>query len=244
MHCRYIDDGFLVWTGSLERLNALRAELAAVDPVNLELTWSVSDHMAVFLDLEIFKGAGWRNTSLLDSRCFQKATNRYLYLPFSTETPRHVFMSFITGEIRRYVKRCSLIDDYVHMLELFRARLKLRGYTDSFLSFAFAAAPRYADRSHLLGASSGAAPAASARSHVLIADFSHALQRVQVARVLHECLHLLPLPLRDVPIVVAWRQPRKLAALLVSYRYPRHPLTQPDLGVTSPTPPASGTPST
>eukprot|EP01047_Picozoa_sp_COSAG01_P116825 COSAG01_NODE_45500_length_409_cov_0.361290_1_plen_48_part_01 len=32
MHCRYIDDGFLVWTGSLERLNALRAELAAVDP--------------------------------------------------------------------------------------------------------------------------------------------------------------------------------------------------------------------
>jgi hypothetical protein len=153
-------------------------------------------------------------------------------------------MSFITGEIRRYVKRCSLIDDYVHMLELFRARLKLRGYTDSFLSFAFATAPRYADRSHLLGASSGAAPAASARSHVLIADFSHALQRVQVARVLHECLHLLPPPLRDVPIVVAWRQPRKLAALLVSYRYPRHPLTQPDLGVTSPTPPASGTPST
>jgi hypothetical protein len=58
MHCRYIDDGFLVWTGSLERLNALRAELAAVDPVNLELTWSVSDRMAVFLDLEIFKGAG------------------------------------------------------------------------------------------------------------------------------------------------------------------------------------------
>jgi hypothetical protein len=104
--------------------------------------------------------------------------------------------------------------------------------------------PHNADRSHLLGASSGAAPAASARSHVLIADFSHALQRVQVARVLHECLHLLPLPLRDVPIVVAWRQPRKLAALLVSYRYPRHPLTQPDLGVTSPTPPASGTPST
>ena len=48
MHVRYIDDGFLVWTGTLAQLDAMKAELAAVDPRNLSLTWE-RDSELVFL---------------------------------------------------------------------------------------------------------------------------------------------------------------------------------------------------
>ena len=116
MHVRYIDDGFLVWTGTLVQLTALQAELAAVDPANLAFTWDVDSKLAVFLDLEVFKGPGWRRSGLLDTRCFQKATNKYLYLPFTTETPLHILSGFITGEssssYRRALSEVKIIFKY------------------------------------------------------------------------------------------------------------------------------------
>ena len=52
-------------------------------------------------------------------------------------------------------------------------------------------------------------------------NFSKALESLRLKQILHEQLHLLPKSLRDVPIIVAWRMPRKLAAELIAFRYPR-----------------------
>jgi hypothetical protein len=161
---------------------------------------------------------------LLDTRCFQKATNKYLYLPFTTETPLHILSGFITGEIIRYIKRCSAVDDYVQMLTVFHARLRLRGYPMAFLGPVFGAAPSYDKRDALLTPSP---PADQARSHCLILSFSRAFERLQIARALHEHVHLLPLHLQEIKIIVAWRLPRKLGGLLATFRYPR--LTLPSI---------------
>ena len=54
-HCRYIDDGVMVWTGIAEQLLSLFAELNALDP-NIELTFEYSKVRGVFLDVNFFKG--------------------------------------------------------------------------------------------------------------------------------------------------------------------------------------------
>jgi len=110
------------------------------------------------------------------------------------------------------------MEDFVDIMCLFYARLRLRGYTETFLGPIFAAAPPYDSRAALMEPKP---PTESARSHCLVLDFNVALQRLNIRRLLHEHLHLLPATLQQIPLIVAWRMPRKLGALLVPYRYPR-----------------------
>ena len=80
-------------------------------------------------------------SQFLNFCCFQKAVNRYLYLPFSTATPRHVLSGFIKGELIRYIKRSSQQIGFFKMKTIFWLRLRARGYSVAFLRLAFAAAP-------------------------------------------------------------------------------------------------------
>ena len=51
---------------------------------NFQITWEISGNSTVFLDLKLFKGAGWLRSSLLDMAIFAKAINAYLYIPFKS----------------------------------------------------------------------------------------------------------------------------------------------------------------
>jgi hypothetical protein len=222
MHVRYIDDGFLIWTGSRQRLDTLIAALRAIDPVNLQFTFEISDHKAIFLDSYIFKGPGWLSSGVLDYECYQKIVNRYLYLPFSTETPRHILSGFIRGELLRYVKRCSYELAFVRMQQIFWARLRARGYTIVFLRDIFAKAPAYCDRARLR-APRAATVAAASRAHCLILRFSAALHQAQLGRVLHEYKYLLPDHLRKNKFIIAYTIPTKVSSFVVPYRFPPLP---------------------
>jgi hypothetical protein len=87
----------------------------------------------IFLDMEVFRVAN----SLL-TRCYQKPSNAYLYLPFSSAHPPHVWHAFLRGELIRYVKRCSRLHDFVIMKLLFYTRLLRRGYPVSVIRKSFA----------------------------------------------------------------------------------------------------------
>ena len=66
---RFIDDGFMIWTGTRFRaeqfLHTLNSKFRYA---NFEITWTINDYSTVFLDLTIFKGAGWLHTSYLDTQ--------------------------------------------------------------------------------------------------------------------------------------------------------------------------------
>jgi hypothetical protein len=61
---------------------AFFAACNALMPGVLELTYTISDVSAIFLDMVIFRGEGWHNTGKLDMKCYQKPVNKYLYIPF------------------------------------------------------------------------------------------------------------------------------------------------------------------
>ena len=171
-HRRYIDDGFVIFSGSFEQFCALRDELTSIDPVNLQFTWETSRSHAVFLDVIVSKTGDWQTTGYLNFSCFQKAVNRYLYLPFSTATPRHVLSGFIKGELIRYIKRSSQQVDFFTMKTLFWLRLRARGYSVAFLRLTFAAAPSYARRDWLLSTRTKE----ETKTHIMILNFSAQLQ--------------------------------------------------------------------
>ena len=214
-HRRYIDDGFIIFSGSFEQFTALRAELTAIDPINLQFTWETSLSHTVFLDVIVSKTGDWQNTCYLNFCCFQEAVNRYLYLPFSTATPRHVLSGFIKGELIRYIKRSSQQIDFFKMKTIFWLRLRARGYSVAFLRLAFAAAPCYAERDRLL---SIRVDKEETKAHIMILDFCAQLQSANLIKHLYEFRYLLPQHLQT-NFVIAWRVPPKLAALLVPFNF-------------------------
>ena len=137
--------------GNVDSVVACFNDINTNNPDGLVLTYEVSaTGPTVFLDLLLIKDDAWRHSGLLSTACYQKPVNRYLYLPFLTEMPRHVLTGFIHGEIIRYIKRCSNLLDFFGMLRLFWTRLSVRGYPGPYLCETFHSAADYSQRVALL----------------------------------------------------------------------------------------------
>ena len=132
LYKRFIDDLFFVWRGTLETLNNFLEELNNVGPM-IKLTWVISEKSVDFLDLHIFKDFSFQRTGKLSFSTYQKAFNKYLYIPFKSFHPAHNKKAFIRGELIRYVKNSSTISSYLSMRKRFYYRLRLRGYPPRFL---------------------------------------------------------------------------------------------------------------
>ena len=107
--------------GSLHSLHEFLDTL--YDGTGLGITREISRRIAVLLGMQLFR----QGTQLL-FRVYQKPANAYLYVPFRSEHPPHVWFGLIRGELIRYIKRCSLLSDYKVIASLFSSRLRLRGY--------------------------------------------------------------------------------------------------------------------
>ena len=103
------------------------------------------------------------------------------------------------------------------VLRLFWTRLSVRGYPASFLLDTFRSAPDYSQRAALLAKPDPRKD--STRSQVLILTFSRSLHQAQLGRILHEHRYLLPVELQELKVIVAWRAPKKLGAMLIPYRF-------------------------
>ena len=127
---RFIDDLFLIWTGSLDDWLHFKRILAITEP-SIEIIFSEpSNTMAPFLDINVFIDPSHGS---LQTTVFQKALNRYHYLtPASCHAP-HTFAGFIKGELTRYARLNSRVYGYVHLKRLFFQRLVNRGFSRRFL---------------------------------------------------------------------------------------------------------------
>ena len=54
--------------------------------------------------------------------------NRYQYLPYYTCHPTHMVKSWVASETMRYARLCFHKHDFMEIINLFKARLKARGY--------------------------------------------------------------------------------------------------------------------
>ena len=142
---RFIDDGFVIFTGSLQALHAFVAVLNDQLP-NINITHKFSQFQVDFMDLVVYKsGPTVAGTRALKVRTHQKALNKYLYIPHSSFHHPGMFRSFINAELIRYVVTNSDKVWYECMVSKFTHRLQQRGYPLHMISAAVAKVS-YADR--------------------------------------------------------------------------------------------------
>ena len=207
----------MLWTGTKESCEAFFTACNSLMPGILTLTYEISVSSVVFLDMIVFRGGNWEQSGMLDTTCYQKPVNRYLYIPFCSELPLATLRGWIKAEITRYLKRCSRETDYLDMLVLFWARLRARGYPESFLCGLFDKAPLFTQREALLYKDK---PARNDRIQCLITEYSHAKHRLKLGEIMHMNKHLLPAHLQG-EFILAYRALPKLGTHLCTYRFPR-----------------------
>ena len=102
-----------------------------------------------FLDLTIFMGTRFQKEGKLDIKTFQKPQNAYMYIPMASDHPKEMFKSFVTGELRRYVRNNSSKVGFIHMSKVFIARVLDRGYDPITLKTWFSEV-KFKNRKHYL----------------------------------------------------------------------------------------------
>jgi len=132
-YVRYMDDIFLMWSGSRSSLDAwLGSFTPQLAPYSI--TWDIrsSSQATPFLDAEFFYRAGaglWR----LHSRVYRKRMNKHQYIPWSSAHPETVKRAFVKAELTRFMIICSHEEFFEERVREFYEALSRRGYPANML---------------------------------------------------------------------------------------------------------------
>jgi hypothetical protein len=131
---RYLDDLFIICLsaalahGLIEDFNS-KLPTIKLDAVSI-------GQSGVFLDLELSIKDG-----LLSHKLFQKAANKYSYIPPMSAHSPSMFRNIVLQELKRYRLACTDPLDFDNLIKLFATRLSKRGYTDEYIPAALAILP-------------------------------------------------------------------------------------------------------
>lgn len=125
-YTRYIDDLFIIWTGSLDTWKLVESNINRLDSKLHIVFEPPSKTRAIFLDLDITRNPF---TNLIQTTVYQKKLNKYLYITPKSSHFNPTFSGFIKGELTRYARLSTSPLGYNATKELFQLRLRNRGYS-------------------------------------------------------------------------------------------------------------------
>jgi hypothetical protein len=133
-YSRFIDDLFVICDNRNQALQIVQAFNSHHPKLQLDPASVTIETSGIYLDLTI----SINNLDKIDFKLYQKAINKYLYIPPMSNHPISMLSNIITQELKRYCLYCSSNTDFLELAQKFKARLKNRGYTDKFLAPLFA----------------------------------------------------------------------------------------------------------
>ena len=125
---RYLDDVFLLWRRSLQGLDDIKNKMNTIDS-NIKFIFESSDdsnrcHSAVpFLDVEV-----WIEDNKIQTDIYNKSTDTFNYLPFSSSHPRHCVRNIPYSLARRIRGIVSNSSNLELRMEEMKKRLISKGY--------------------------------------------------------------------------------------------------------------------
>jgi len=122
---RYIDDIFLIFEGSEERLHEFFQHWKIPE---LEIAWEYSRSTMHFLDVQVHINNGRLVTSI-----YEKNLNKHMYIPFSSAHPLAVKKGMVKAERMRFRYICSEERDWLAADKRLLQNLLRRGYPLSLL---------------------------------------------------------------------------------------------------------------
>jgi hypothetical protein len=182
---RLLDDGFLIWQHGMDALHMFLAMYNSSRP-RIRITCNVAYDAIEYLDLVIRKDLTCMGETVpITFSTHQKPMNKYLYLPYTSHHPMHVYKGLVIGELIRYVVTNSYEWGYDLMKERFFIRLARRGYPAHFLH-AMSAKVSYSKRAEYLHHAQRAPPAH--RAQRFVTDYSAFDKHVNVRAVIQSVL--------------------------------------------------------
>lgn len=130
MQRRYIDDGFGI-TRNRESPEAVLHELNECS--NLNIIHQVSQHKAIYLDVEVYKGNRMKNQGIADVKIYTKPISKFLYLHAKSNHPRHVFAGIVKGEAIGFLRNTRDEKTWLQKMQKLLEMFRQRGYKANYL---------------------------------------------------------------------------------------------------------------
>ena len=122
---RLIDDGLLIVQ---DAVTARRIIGKLNQASSMNLTYVISNNMATFLDLDIYKGPRFKAHKIVDIKVHFKSTNKLLYLPANSNHPGIHKASVVKGEAIRCLRNTSDKIEWLKALHFIFKGMMARGY--------------------------------------------------------------------------------------------------------------------
>lgn len=127
---RYIDDIFTIFKGNIKDIKICMNFLNNIyKPLNLKFTYKYSKSFIIFLDLKIYKDLNKK----IQYMTYYKEINKFIYLPYFSNHPKHTIKGFITGEINRIINTNSTEFTKNYFIHFFKQNLLKRNYPLKFI---------------------------------------------------------------------------------------------------------------
>ena len=103
---RYCDDKICFWFGDEDELANFISRINAIHST-LKFTYGRSKTEINILDVTLYKDERFKNTQILDIKCFSKPCETFQYLSRVSSHPNPYFSGMIRGEAIRYIRNSS-----------------------------------------------------------------------------------------------------------------------------------------
>lgn len=148
LYLRQVDDIFAVYKGQRRELDEWMALCNEMDP-NRKLDWTVSRQEVNWLDLTVYTG-GLMSKGKLNTKLYQKPTDRGLYLPRSSFHPQGTFTAILRGEAQRILRVSNTKVDWMEAVNAKVQQFTARGYSMQEVAEHFRDAYGFEDRPSVL----------------------------------------------------------------------------------------------
>ena len=127
---RFIDDIASIWEATIQEVEEFIKKANQFHPT-IKFMAEISDTRATFLDTTLFKGARFKQQSILDIKTHFKPTEKFQYTHFRSSHPSNVKKGFVKGKTLRLLRTCSSKEDFESNKSNFQTRLINRDYQES-----------------------------------------------------------------------------------------------------------------
>jgi hypothetical protein len=199
----YIDDGLGIWRGSEPEWRQFMVELNSLSD-SVKFTTVFSKESVTFLDLQLFKHP---DSDRLVHRAFSKPLSLHQFIPALSAHNPQCLRSFVFGESLRLARNCSFEADFISAVSHLKGYLLQRGYA-LFTVLEMTTKVSHSDRTRLLLTQ----PRPSKPVTPVLLVYHAQFHQLGIPRLVHQ--HLADIRRAIAQLVIAWKNPRNLQAVL------------------------------
>ena len=126
LYLRYIDDIFIIWTGTRQQFIDFIRKLSQKHP-SIKFEYHISNKAVDFLDTTVYID----ENNKLQTKLYRKPTDRQNYLHRESEHPTNLKINIPYSQALHIKRICSTIEEFDKSCDTLKEKFIQRGYSES-----------------------------------------------------------------------------------------------------------------